>query len=193
MMKYDNITAVILAGGRATRMGGEDKGLIKLGGKPMIEYVITTITPQVGRLLINANGHQDDYARYGLEVVADSWPDYPGPLAGIASAMAVANSEYLLCVPCDMPSLPDDLVERLLTVLLENQAEVSVAHTGESLQPVCCLLRCDLNDELHHDISTGLRKVRSWLASRKLVKADFSDCPEAFVNINTPQELANHG
>ncbi|MCK5639386.1 MAG: molybdenum cofactor guanylyltransferase [Gammaproteobacteria bacterium] len=192
-MKHDSITAVILAGGRATRMGGEDKGLIQLNGRPMIEHVIAAITPQVGRVLINANNNQEDYARYGLEVVADSWPDYPGPLAGIASAMAVADSEYLLCVPCDMPNLPDDLVERLLNALLQNRAEASVVDTGDSLQPVCCLLRCDLRDDLHNNIGAGLRKVRAWLASRKLVKADFSDCPEAFVNINTPQQLASHG
>lgn len=178
-----------MAGGRSSRMGGNDKGLLDLNGMAMIKHVIARIQPQVGRLLINANRNIERYEHFGVRVIKDIWPDHPGPLAGVASAMAVADTDYLLCVPCDTPLLPKDLADRLLQAMLDNNAEASVVRTAQSLQPVCVLLRCDLADNLKAYYTSGHRKVRAWLNSLKLVEVDFSDCADAFINLNTPEEL----
>jgi molybdopterin-guanine dinucleotide biosynthesis protein A len=191
-MRHDNITGVILAGGRSVRMGGQDKGLLELKGEPLIKHVINRIQPQVARLLINTNRNFEGYEQFGVQVIMDIWPDYPGPLAGIAAAMAVSETEYILCGPCDTPSLPEDYADRLLRELQDNDAEASVVYTEQGIQPVCALLKCKLQDNLNNYYLSGHRKVRDWLKGLCLVKVDFSDCSDAFVNINTPDELKIH-
>lgn len=184
------MTGVILAGGRATRMGGIDKGLVMLRGAPMVEYILKILRPQVGALLINANRNPEQYARYGHPVVGDMIGDYFGPLAGMASALKAAGTTYLLTVPCDSPLLPADLAQRLAAVLVRERAEISVAHDGERPQPVFALLRRDLLPSLLAYLQAGERKIDLWYAKHRLVYADFSDAPETFVNVNTPDERA---
>ncbi len=129
-MKYDSsmVTGVILAGGRATRMGGNDKGLIELAGRPMIEYVVDSMKNQVSDLYINANRNEAAYQRCGYPVFNDSRDDFAGPLAGIATAMGRATTELLLVAPCDGPWLPQDLGERLYREMSLAGADVCMAH-----------------------------------------------------------------
>ncbi|MCG8378874.1 MAG: molybdenum cofactor guanylyltransferase [Proteobacteria bacterium] len=185
----DNITGVILAGGQARRMGGEDKGLVRLNNKPMIEYIIDAIRPQTGKLLINANRNHERYAQYGLEIVADELSGYCGPLAGMASALQTIKTDYMVTVPCDSPFVPDDLVERLSHALHDNDTDISVAHNGERIQPVFCMLKNTLLKSLTEYLHSGERKIDRWFEQYQYAIADFSDIPETFDNINTPEDI----
>ncbi|MEW8500460.1 MAG: molybdenum cofactor guanylyltransferase MobA, partial [Candidatus Thiodiazotropha taylori] len=136
MNDRSDYTAVILAGGRGSRMGGNDKGLILFDGKPLIEHVVNTIAPQVGRLLINANRNMVEYQRFGYPVIRDELSGYQGPLAGIYSALEQITTSNLITVPCDGPRLPKDLVARLASAREAAAADIAVAHDGKRLQPV---------------------------------------------------------
>lgn len=184
------ITAVILAGGRARRMDGQDKGLVSIAEKPMIEYVIEAIRPQVSHLLINANRSQNEYAQYGLPVIADALAGFHGPLAGMASALQVAETDYLLALPCDSPYVPDNLAHRLYEKLLNENAEISVAHDGKRLQPVFCLIKTSLLDSMLAYLHSGERKIDLWFVRHNMVMADFSDNPQAFINVNSRADIA---
>lgn len=183
------ITGVILAGGMARRMGGIDKGLVEVAGRPLIGHVIEALAPQVGTLLINANRNADTYRALGCRVVRDQLEDFQGPLAGMASALAAAEDDLVLCVPCDSPLLPADLASRLREALQAEQAELATAFCGR-LQPVFVLLRRHLLDDLRAALTAGERKIDRWYATRRMVQVDFSDRPEGFLNINTPEQQA---
>ena len=182
-------TGVILAGGRATRMGGRDKGLLQLAGKPMVEWVMAALKPQVADIIINANRNLDAYAAYGYRVVSDKLHGFCGPLAGIASSMESASTPYIVTTPCDSPLAPLDLAHRLYQALHVNRAEISVAHNGERLQPVFALLTCTLSNSLLSYLEAGERKIDTWYSRHKLAIVDFSDSVDAFININTPAEI----
>ena len=192
MENSDNggITGLILAGGAARRMGGGDKGLTLLAGKPLIEYALARLAPQVDALVINANRNLARYADYGCPVAADERQGFQGPLAGMASGLKATTTEFMVCAPCDSPLLPEDLVSRLFRQLREQDAELSVAHNGERLQPVFALMRVALAGSLLAFLEEGGRKIDRWFQRHKLAVADFSDQPEAFSNVNSPEELA---
>ncbi len=183
-----SITAVILAGGKARRMGGQDKGLVELAGQPLIEHVIARIKPQAGQILINANRNTERYARYGYPVVGDSLSDFQGPLAGFLAAMQQVESDFIVTIPCDGPCLPDDLVSRLYTAQQAAQAEIAVAHDGQRMQPVYALISTRLQQSLNNFLTSGERKIDGWYARHNTVTADFSDAPDTFLNINTLEE-----
>lgn len=185
-----SVTGVILAGGRARRMGGRDKGLLPLAGRPMIEYVIEALRPQVDALLINANRNHEIYRGYGYPVVPDQTDDYPGPLAGMAAAMAAADPGSILTVPCDGPWLPTDLARRLQRCRTAHGTPICMAHDGLRAQPVFALLDRDLLPSLREYLQGGGRKIDLWYARHDAATADFSDCPEVFVNVNTPEDSA---
>lgn len=185
----ENITGVVLAGGRATRMGGEDKGLVELAGRPMVSYVLDCLRPQVGTVIVNANRNLEAYRRLcGCEVVPDRVGDFAGPLAGMASAMRRAETRFILTVPCDSPLICDRLGERLYRRLLDEDAELSVAHDGERLQPVFALIDCGLAADLAAYLASGGRKIDTWYATHRMAQADLSDYPDTFLNINSPDE-----
>jgi len=184
----ENISAVILAGGMGRRMGGEDKGLVELDGRPLIAHVIKAIKPQVSRILINANRNREAYAKLGFPVIADELKNYQGPLAGMLTAMKQVSSPWLLAVPCDAPLLPADLASRLFAAAEMDRAEIAVAHDGERLQPVHALLSTALAADLEAYLESGERKIDRWYSRRHMVVVDFSDQPETFVNINTLSE-----
>ncbi len=186
----NDITGVILAGGRSTRMGGLDKGLVELAGRPMVEYVHDALGPQVGSILISANRNREQYSGYGHPVIGDTVGDYFGPLAGIASAMRVASSKYILTAPCDSPLLPPDLAQRLSRALQGEHAEISVAHDGGRMQPIFALMQRRLLGNLLAFLAGGNRKLRLWVAEQNPTLADFSHRPEAFLNVNTPEDQA---
>ncbi|EIJ42786.1 molybdopterin-guanine dinucleotide biosynthesis protein A, proteobacterial [Beggiatoa alba B18LD] len=186
------ITGVILAGGRAVRMGGQDKGLIEINGRKMIEYVIDVLRPQVSTLLINANRHQMEYAHLGeCMVVADNYGNYEGPLAGMLSGLHNAQTEYVLFVPCDSPLITPNLAERLYTGLQTAQADISVATSPDGkLQPVFALIKRQLLTALRQFLADGERKIDRWYQSQAMTVVDFADSPDTFLNINTPAEQA---
>jgi molybdopterin-guanine dinucleotide biosynthesis protein A len=184
-----DITGVVLAGGRARRMGGVDKGLVEVGGEAMVVHALRALSPQVGTLLINANRNQQRYAELGhCEVVADADGDYAGPLAGMASAMRHAATRYILTVPCDSPLLASNLAERLHGALLAADAELCVARDAERMQPVFALLECALCENIVDYLQSGGRKIDAWYAGRRMALADFSDHADMFMNINTPAD-----
>lgn len=185
-----DVTAVILAGGRARRMGGRDKGLVELNRRPLIEYALAALRPQVDAILINANRNHAAYARYGCPVIADRRGDFAGPLAGMASALAALRTRYLVSVPCDCPALPADLVARLLAARARRDAELAAAHDGRRMQPVFALLDRALLPSLERFLDDDGHKIDRWYAGHRLAVADFSDEADAFANVNTPEELA---
>lgn len=184
----ESVTGLVLAGGLGRRMGGADKGLVELAGRPMIEHVLDALRPQVGAVMINANRNPDRYAAYGHPVIADELSGFLGPLAGVASALPRLSSEFLLTVPCDAPLLSPDLARRLVEACVAAQADLAVASDGERLQPVFMLLRHTVAPSLHAYLEGGGRKIDTWLAQVRLAKADFSDAPDCFVNVNEPAE-----
>ena len=184
----DDISAVILAGGRARRMGGEDKGLIELKGRPLLDYIISALRPQVGEILVNANRNLDRYRAFGYPVVEDIMGDYFGPLVGMATGMQATGKPYLLTLPCDSPLVPAQLAAMLYRGLQTEQAELSVAHDGVRMQPVFALLDCQLLPGLLDYLNEGGRKIDTWYAQHRLARVDFSAAPEAFLNLNTPED-----
>ena len=191
--EFTEVTGVILAGGLARRMGGNDKGLIAFNGKPLIEYVVTRLQSQVNDILINANRNIRDYEKYGWPVVRDEQPGYNGPLAGMASCLFHVKTPYMVTVPCDSPFLPSNLVSRLYQDLLANDAEICVAHDGMRIQPVFALLKANLRDSILAYLGGGDRKTDLWFLRHRMIISDFSDMSEAFFNINHPQDIEEAG
>lgn len=190
-MRYpkNEITGVILAGGRARRMGGVDKGLTVLAGRPMLQHVLEVLQPQVEKVIINANRNLNVYGEFGCDVVSDVVGDYSGPLAGVASGMQFAVTPYIVTVPCDSPLISGDLVARLYNTLEHRDAEICVAHDGTRTHPVFLLLRRDLVGSVLAFLDSGERKIDKWFVNHRLAVCDFSDQPEAFMNVNHPHEL----
>ncbi len=171
-------------------MGGRDKGLVEIAGRPMIEYVLEILRPQVGATMINANRNAEFYTRYGEPVIADALTGFNGPLAGMASAMRAAETPMIVTVPCDSPFVPADLVTRLAAAKQDANAEIAVADNGERMQPVFALLDKALLDSLEGYLARGERKIDRWFAEHRCTSVDFSDRPETFINVNTPEEVA---
>jgi len=179
-----NITAAILAGGRGTRLGGADKGLEVLAGRPLIASISMALERQSSALIVNANRNLERYRAMGFVVVTDADDAFRGPLAGMLSVLRAATTEYVLCVPCDAPLLPADLTARLWHALNTAGAAASVAHNQDGIQPVYTLLSITLADALEDALTGGTRKVADWLRSIGAVGADFSDHPAMFLNLN---------
>lgn len=191
------LVAVILAGGQSRRMGGGDKGLLPLGAGTVISAVIDRITPQVGAVAINANGDPARFRNFGLPVLPDSLPGYPGPLVGILAALDWAlgkNAGWVVTTPSDTPFVPCDLVTRLLA-----EAEgrgIVIAATGPQIHPTCGLWSVGLRDDLAATLGRGERKVRDFTDRHHAAIATFDagplnfGQPDPFFNINTPADLA---
>jgi molybdopterin-guanine dinucleotide biosynthesis protein A len=192
MISPEHITGLILAGGRAQRMGGIDKGLISFHQKPLIESAITRLKKQVGPILINANRNITKYAGYGYPVMMDETPDFSGPLAGFSVGLKACKTPYLLTSPCDSPLLPLDLAARLATEMERDSFELVYASSLESgktwAQPVFCLMRANLQDSLADFLKKGDLKIDRWFKELKTSTVIFDDA-QAFANVNTPEEL----
>ena len=185
-----NITGVILAGGRAKRMGGHDKGLVSVHGQPMIKLIIDQLSLQVDDIIINANRNIEQYRQFHYPVISDhNSNEFYGPLAGMLSAMKESHTDYILSVPCDSPFLPHDMSERLLTTLVSRNADICVVHDGERMQPVFALIKTNLANSLQHFLDNGDRKIDLWYKQHHTVLADLSDNKDISLNINTPGEL----
>jgi molybdopterin-guanine dinucleotide biosynthesis protein A len=185
----NTVTGVVLAGGQGRRMGGVDKGLKLLRGKPMIDWVLERFVPQVDEVLVNANQNIEKYAAYGHRVVPDVIGGYAGPLAGLHRGLTEARHDLVATVPCDSPFLPADLVSRLQGHLNAAGAELAVARTGEQPHPVFCLCRKSVLASLTAFLDGGGRKIDAWYSALAVVEVSFDDQPDAFRNINTQDEL----
>lgn len=197
------ITGLVLAGGRGSRMGGVDKGLQKFNGTPLALHAVLRLGPQVGEVMVNANRNLAAYESFGAPVWPDADGSYAGPLAGFLSGLERCETPYLLTVPCDTPLFPLDLADRLAHALDAEDAEIAVASAPEAddagviamrAQPVFCLMRAALLESLARFVAQGGRKIDAWTAQHRTVQARFDrpdDAPDAFANANTLAEL--HG
>ncbi len=192
MNSSKKITGLILAGGRAQRMGGIDKGLIPFHNKPLIESAIERLKPQVASILINANRNITKYAHYGYPVIMDETPDFSGPLAGFSIGLKHCQTPYLLTSPCDSPLLPSDLAEKMVTELELNNLDLVYASSLEDgkawAQPVFCLMRNNLRDSLTNFLNKGDLKIDRWFKELHSGTVIFENAL-AFANVNTPEEL----
>jgi len=189
-----DITGLIVAGGRGSRMGSVDKGLQVFRGASLIQHVMQRFAPQVQTLLINANQNLDIYEGFGVPILPDAILGFAGPLAGLQTGLIHSTTPYLAMVPCDSPFLPNDLVQRLRTGLEEGAADLSVVITGDVLRhqvhPVFCLMKATVLPELTSFLQSGERKMQDWIASLNIAKVHFPD-DAAFRNINTLDDLRN--
>jgi molybdopterin-guanine dinucleotide biosynthesis protein A len=183
----NGVSGIVLAGGQGRRMGGVDKGLQLLRGKPMVAWALERLAPQVAEAIVNANQNLEAYGRFGHRVVPDAIGGFAGPLAGLHAGLSAVNHPLAVTVPCDSPFLPLDLVARLRGALGAN--DVAVAKTGGQPHPVFCLVRTSVRDHLATFLSGGGRKIDAWYATLKVVEVPFDDEADAFRNINTREEL----
>ena len=189
----EDITGLVLSGGRATRMGGVDKGLQSHSGMPMALYTLLRLQQQVDHVMINANRNLAAYEAMGVPVWPDINPDFQGPLAGMLVGLEHCETPWLLSVPCDTPHFPADLAERLARAAAEQDAEIAIAATREAdgtaqVQPVFCLIRAQLLESLAAYINSGQRKIDRWTAQHCCTTVVFDDA-QAFFNANTLEEL----
>ncbi len=187
-----DITGLVLAGGRGSRMGGVDKGLQPYRGRPLAQWALDRLAPQVGSLLISANRNPERYRAMGAVVCADEVAEYPGPLAGMLAGLTHCRTPLLATVPCDTPDFPPDLVDRLAQGLLGIDAELAMAYSREAQrlvpQPVFCLMKTSLRESLREFIASGERKTGLWARQQRHAQVVFED-ETAFININTLVEL----
>jgi molybdopterin-guanine dinucleotide biosynthesis protein A len=187
----DKITGILLAGGQGRRMGGVDKGLQLLRGKPMAQHVIERFAPQVEELLINANQNIVQYQGLGYRVIPDAIGGFVGPLAGLHRGLSEATHPLVVTAPCDSPFLPLDLVAKLHAALEQQNAELAVARTGDQPHPVFSLCRTSVIPSLTAFLESGGRKIDLWYSQLKVVEVQFAE-EAAFRNINTREELSQN-
>lgn len=196
-MQREDITGIVLAGGRGSRMGGADKGLQNFNGVPLALHTLLRLSPQVGEMLVNANRNLSAYESFGAPVWPDALPDFAGPLAGFLMGLEQAETAWIVTVPCDTPLFPADLVQRLAEAAEREGAEIAMASGPEAdgqlrTQPVFCLLRRELLESLVRFTHGGGRKIDAWTAQHHTVVVPFDrpgDDPRAFFNANTLAEL----
>jgi molybdenum cofactor guanylyltransferase len=181
------VTAVILAGGLGQRIGG-NKALQLLRGRPLIDWVFDAVSKQCDEVLVNANADPAAYAHLTCPVIADLTPGFAGPLAGLQAAMSSAAHEWIACIPCDTPFLPEELIERLYMGVTLNQCEAAVVVVAGERQPTAALFHRSVLPQLDAYLASGERRVGGFLATLKLYEVEFDDAA-AFVNINTQDDL----
>jgi len=189
MNDQDEVTGVVLAGGLARRMNKQDKGLIEYDNRPMVSYAVDAMTQVASTVLINANRNISEYKSFGCEVISDQTDSFDGPLAGIFSAMLYAKTDTLCVMPCDSPLIKAEHLNKLLAAFTQNNADIAVAFDGERIHPVFLVLKTSLQNSLNQYLLQGDRKIDLWLQQHKLIKVDFSQNAEVFLNINTLSEL----
>jgi molybdopterin-guanine dinucleotide biosynthesis protein A len=182
------ITAVVLAGGQGRRMGGQDKGLVPLQGRPLVSWVLERVAPQVDEILVSANRNIEDYEAFGYPVITDTVAGFAGPLAGLQRALSQAAHPLVITLPCDTPLLPGDLVSRLLGALMEQDADLAIPISGGRTHQAICLCRRAVLGDLDRYLEAGGRRVGEWQQRLHRVEVAFNE-PDAFANINTPEDI----
>jgi len=184
-----NITGTILAGGEGKRLQGQNKGLLTLMNKPLISYAIDKLSKQTGQIIINANKDVTTYEKYGYQIISDNIYSQCGPLSGIVNCMKYVQTEFMLCIPCDSPFLPDNLTKRLYLTMQKNDSDICMAHNGQRSYPVCALIKTGLLESLLLYLNKGERKVDKWYEQHRLSIVKFTDNSQAFLNINTQEDI----
>jgi molybdopterin-guanine dinucleotide biosynthesis protein A len=185
--KHD-VSAVILAGGQASRMGGKDKGLILFNQKPLIQYAVNVVSQSVDSIWVSANRNLDLYQKFG-RVVTDELSDYQGPLAGISATLSQISTKYLLIIPCDGPYVGNILLERLSREMLKNQAKICVASANGHLHPPCALVEVSIKTPLDAYLASGERRLGKFFKDNQALEVDFSDLEKMFINFNFLTDL----
>ena len=192
MFAREDVTGLVLSGGRGRRMGGMDKGLQLLHGKALFLHAAQRLQLQTASVLVSANRHLENYEKAGFPVVTDELDDFAGPLAGFHAGLLRCQTPLMVTVPCDCPFYPDDLVLKLKGALLENDADIAIAVTGAkepfTPQPVFCLMKSQLQPHLTAFLQSGQRKIDAWHLSLKVARTHFENDAN-FYNINTLEEL----
>lgn len=189
MNDQNKVTGVVLAGGLARRMNNQDKGLVAYNNRPMVSYAVDAIAQVASTVFINANRNIAEYKKFGYPVISDQTDSFDGPLAGVLSAMTHAETDILCVMPCDSPLIKAEHLTQLIDALTVNNADITVAFDGERFHPVFLALKTSLQASLRQYLEQGDRKIDLWLAQHKLLKVDFSDNADIFLNINTLDEL----
>ena len=184
----NEITAVILAGGQALRMNGEDKGLIVFRELPLITHVVNVTKPKVSQILISANRNFEEYANFG-EVISDDLEGYQGPLAGISKALKVCSTPYLLVLPCDSPLIDEALIDSLIEKMEMSKVDICVAHDGSIMHATFALMQTKLEKSLEGFLEEGGRKMALWYRQHSLERIDVSSHLEVLTNINRPEDF----
>lgn len=183
------VSGLLLAGGQARRMGGADKGLLMLGGRPLVAWGLQRLAAQVGEVMISANRNHTHYEKLGVPVISDSVSGYAGPLAGMVAGLGKASRGWVLNAPCDSPLLAKDYAARMYAAGESGEFDAVVAHDGKRLQPVFMMLNRQSQPSLEGFLAGGGRKIDLWLGDVSHAKVDFSDHEEMFLNVNTPEDL----
>ena len=184
----NEITAVILAGGRSSRMGGDDKGLIEFRGKPMISFACEVVKEKVSTILISANRNLSTYKAYG-EVIEDNLDDYQGPLAGISAALSRCSTPYLLVLPCDSPLVSGEFIDELIAGMERSLSQICVAHDGQIMHATFAMIKSNMQSSLSDFLASGERKMALWYRQQQIARVDVSDHLEALTNINRMEDL----
>lgn len=191
-LQLEDITVVILAGGKGRRMGGQDKGLVNYKNHSLIQHVIDAISLQTSQIVINANRNVDEYATFGYPVIEDTLTDFQGPLAGFLAAMSSVSTDYILTLPCDGPVITENYVAKMLQGLNQTEAELAIASDGNRMQPVYALIPLNLKSSLNQFLASGERKIDLWYQQHDFTLVEFEADSEIFTNINTPQDLKKY-
>ena len=184
-----NIDAGIIAGGLGSRLEGVDKGLLHWQGVEFAEHIAARLRPYTQTLIVNCNRNSERYLHIADKVVSDADSEFNGPLAGLSALLQASNADYLLVSPCDTPALPEDFAERMLVCLGENPSATIAVDDGSRLHPLHLLIPVSLAESIDRYLKSGERRMIKWLKQNNLVCCDFSDQPEGFLNVNSPEEM----
>jgi molybdopterin-guanine dinucleotide biosynthesis protein A len=184
----NEITAVILAGGKSSRMNGKDKGLIDFRGKELIRHVLRVVEPRVSEVLISANRNIELYENFG-KVIMDELEDFQGPLAGVSSALKVCFTRYLLVLPCDSPLIDEELIDNLISRMGETEVDICVAHDGSIMHATFAIIEAKLGKSLEEFLENGGRKMALWYRQHSIERIDVSSQLEVLTNLNRPEDF----
>ena len=187
-----SLSAVVLAGGRGRRLGGQDKGLVRLQDKPLIEYSLALLKPYTERIMISANRNQETYQHYGFPVISDDSDEFAGPLAGILAALRQCQTDSLLVLACDIPFLPKRTVDMLIERYQTNDCDICCVEDENGLQPLVGILSTSLADKLSDYLAAGHNKVQEWFRAQQLCTLQIQPQEGKVFNINTEQELSKY-
>ena len=184
----NEVTVVVLAGGKASRMDGEDKGLIVFRELPLIAHVVNVVKPKVSQILISANRNIEEYANFG-KVIRDDLKGFQGPLAGISKALKVCSTPYLLVLPCDSPLIDAALIDSMTEKMEVSNADICVAHDGSIMHATFALMKTIMEKSLEDFLEEGGRKMALWYRQQSLERIDVSSHLEVLTNINRPEDF----
>ena len=190
MKKITNneITAVILAGGKSSRMNGKDKGLMNFRGQELIRHVLRVVQPRVSEVLISANRNVELYENFG-KVIMDELEDFQGPLAGVSSALKVCFTRYLLVLPCDSPLIDEELIDNLISRMGKTEVDICVAHDGSIMHATFAIIEAKLGKRLEEFLENGGRKMALWYRQHSIERIDVSSQLEVLTNLNRPEDF----